>query len=429
MRLPANRLFWAVSLGHLINDMFMSMRAVVLTYISAFVLPMSAQQIGLAISAIELTGAFSQPFFGLRADKTGGRGLGAGGVAWTVSFMLIGMLLAMLTGNFWLMLGGMALAGLGSGAFHPVGSMHAAEVNTLQAGRNAALFFMCGQIGLALGPTLAGLLLNNAHTTLAETYPILTNPAFPPVIERGTVFPVFILAFLAVPIVLFMARTIPVRTALPARTVTAAASAPTVPLPIKALLLMGIAVAFRSVAHLSSVNFMAAMFQAKGWTPAEYGFLTGSFWLASGISGVFFGSLGDRYDPRRVILVSLLLTVPAVFLLPDLNGVVAVVAAMTIGAMSGSHSLIVVLAQRLIPGRKGLASGMILGFIFATGAISNLIVGSLIESSGATRTFQLIAAVTLLTSALWLFLPPVQLGMKASAPHKPAAQPQPSASD
>jgi MFS transporter, FSR family, fosmidomycin resistance protein len=428
MRLPTQRLFWAVSIGHLINDMFMSMRAVVLTYISAFVLPMSAQQIGLAISAIELTGAFSQPYFGLRADKTGGRGLGAGGVAWTVSFMLIGMLLAMLTGSFWLMLGGMALAGLGSGAFHPVGSMHAAEVNPMQAGRNAALFFMCGQIGLALGPTLAGLLLNNAHTTLAETYPVLTNPAFPPVIERGTVFPVFILAVLAIPVVYLMARTIPVRSAAPIRAATATA-APSVPLPIKALALMSIAVAFRSVAHLSSVNFMAAMFQAKGWSPAEYGFLTGSFWLASGITGVFFGSLGDRYDPRRVILVSLLCTAPAVFLLPDLNGLAAVLAAMTIGAMSGSHSLIVVLAQRLIPGRKGLASGMILGFIFATGAISNLVVGSLIEANGAAHTFHLIAGVTLVTSVLWLFLPRVQQAMQPTAPIPSAVQAQPIASD
>lgn len=412
MRFPTQRLFWAVSLGHMANDMVMSMRSVLLTFMSAYVLPMSGQQIGFAVSAIELTGALSQPFFGRRADKTGGRWLGAGGVAWTAIMMITGLTAASLTGNYVLMLIPMALAGLGSAAFHPVGSMHATDVEPMRAGRNAALFFMFGQLGLAISPALAGLLLNNAHSNLRDQFGSALGGAAPIWIERGSVFPVFVIGLVVVPAAIWMAMTLPGRTIYNAPL----AAKPHTPLPsasaalpatpsLRVFALIGLAVAFRSLAHLSTVNFLPYIFQHKGWQPAEYGFITGVFWVASGLTGVWFGSLGDRYDARRVVLFSLLVAVPPIFLIPDLNGILAILAAILIGASSGSHSLIVVLAQSLLPGRKGFASGAVLGFIFATGAVSNLIVGSLIDRVGPTTTFHIIAVVTLMTSILWLWLP------------------------
>src|SRR5512145_2608471 len=98
-----NRLLWAVNLGHMTNDVFMSMRAMLL----------ANWQIGLAISAGELVGAISQPVFGWLADKTGGRWLGAGGVVWTASGIMLAMLVVAAGGGFWLMLIPLALAALG----------------------------------------------------------------------------------------------------------------------------------------------------------------------------------------------------------------------------------------------------------------------------------------------------------------------------
>ena len=412
MRFPTNRLFWAVSLGHMANDMIMSMRSVLLTFMSVYVLPMTGQQIGFAVSAIELTGALSQPLFGRQADKTGGRWLGAGGIAWTTILMLTGLAMASVTGNYILMLVPMALAALGSAAFHPVGSMHATDVDPMHAGRNAALFFMFGQLGLAISPALAGLLLNNAHTDLRGLFGNALGGAAPVWIEHGTVFPVFIMGLFVIPAAIWMVMSLPGRKSY---NVSSAATShksirsvstrsPETPSP-RVFALVGLAVAFRSLAHLSTVNFLPYIFQHKGWLPAEYGFITGIFWVASGLAGVWFGNLGDRYDTRRVVLFSLLVAVPPIFLIPDLNGLAAILAALLIGASSGSHSLIVVLAQGLLPGRKGFASGAVLGFIFATGAISNLIVGSLIDSVGPASTFHIIALVTLVTSLLWLLLP------------------------
>lgn len=411
MRLPKGRLFWAVSLGHAVNDLFMSLRSVIFTFISAYILPMSNQNIGLAISLIELSGALSQPFFGWKADKTGGRWLGALGVAWTASFFLIALLVVMLGGSFWLMLIPLTLAGLGSGAFHPVGSMHATDSDPLRSNRNAAFFFMCGQIGLGIGPALVGLLLNNAHTRMRETYGIFLGPAYSHLlIERGSIFPVFMLFLLVIPTVLWMAVTIPNRKAHHATQHESKPASPTAVVPVakvkrSTFILLALAVTTRSLANPSMANFMPQIFNLKGWSPAEYGLLASLFWIASGVAGLWFGYLGDRFDNRRMITLSLLLSVPGIFLLPDLNGVLAFGSAIIVGAMSGTHSLIVVLAQSLLPGRKGFASGAILGFIFATGALGNLVVGTMIDHLGMDQTFQIVAIVTLLGSFVWLVLP------------------------
>src|SRR5262245_3942694 len=98
--LPRQRLFWSVSLGHLTNDTFMAMGVVMLTFLSGSLLPMTNTQIGFAVSAQQFAGAISQPFFGIRADRTGGRDLGAYGVAWTTVMFMLSVLLAITTRNY-----------------------------------------------------------------------------------------------------------------------------------------------------------------------------------------------------------------------------------------------------------------------------------------------------------------------------------------
>jgi FSR family fosmidomycin resistance protein-like MFS transporter len=411
MQIPRKRLFWAVSLGHATNDSFMSMRSVLLAFISTYILPMSSRDVGLAVSAVDLSGSISQPFFGWIADKTGGRWLGALGVAWTVSFILLSMVVVMAGGSYWLMFIPLTLAGFGSGAFHPTGSMHATDVDHKRAASNASWFFMFGQLGLGLGPALAGLLLNNAHTSRGAWFKAAINPAFGSyAIESGSIAPIFILGLLAIPAVIMMAVTIPNRDKFAAsvgarHVVPTANQAPPPAIPKIPFAILAIAVTLRSFSNPAIVTFMPLMFQSKGWSPSEYGLLSSAFWVASGIAGVWLGQLGDRYDVRRLIMFSLIISAPGIFLLPDLTGAGAFAIAIVVGAMGGTHSLIVVLAQNLLPGRKGFASGMILGFIFATGAVGNLIVGEMSDRMGAEGAFRVVALVTLVGAFLWLALP------------------------
>lgn len=404
MYIPRKARFWAVSLGHLVNDMFMSMRGVLLAFINSFLWPMTGREIGLAISLVELTGAISQPFFGWLADKTGGRLVGSLGILWTVGFMSLAIVIASAGGSYWLFVLPMALAGLGSGAFHPVGAMHSTGSEPSRAASNAAWFFLLGQLGLGIGPALAGLILTQTHT---HTGDLLGQP-FPAAgfrfIETGTAVPVIALAVLVFPAAFFMGRMLPTS----GRHISAAKSAaPAEPfhIPVLPFIMLIAAVALRGVSQISIVSFMPTILQSKGWSPADYGLLVSSFWIASGFAGVLLGNLGDRFDSRRLIALSLLISAPCVYLITETNGAAIFLLAFIIGAMGGSHSLIVVLAQGLLPGRQGLASGIILGLIFATGALGNLLVGDLIDRFGASSAFHITAVITILGAGLWLFLP------------------------
>jgi MFS transporter, FSR family, fosmidomycin resistance protein len=413
-------LFWAVAFGHMTVDMFNGMGPVLLAFLSAHVLNLTNTQLGFAVSAYSFAGAISQPLFGWRCDRTGGRWLGAGGVAWTVSLLMLSMALAQATGQFGLMLIPFMLAPIGSGAFHPTGAMHASESSETGSAGRTSMFFLMGQIGLAIGPALAGFLLDHSATH-NSLFTKGLGPAFSGLLmERGTVAPVLALAILAVPPVLLMAYAIPNFTAHCARRAATAArdaaqAANAGAFPVKAFVLLAIVVTLRSLINPGAAAFIPRLFQAKGWDATEYGMITSLFWLGGGLAGVWFGSMADKFDTRYLVAVTLVLAAPALFLLPMLEGAAAFAMALAVGALSGgSHSLIVVLAQSLIPGRKGFASGAILGFMFTTGALGSLLIGTMADKIGLESAFHVVAAVTVLAGVLGLALPPDK--RRAAAP-------------
>ncbi len=407
MYLPRKRSFWSVGIGHLTNDIFMSSGIVLLTFLSSTLLPMSNTQIGFAVSMTQLTGAFSQPFFGIRADRTGGRWIGAGGLAWVVACFMLALVLAITTRNYFIMLIPYVLMGLGSGAVHPVGSLHAAEADERRVATNMSYFFLLGQAGLALGPTLVGLLLDLANRgSLLAFVDVIGFPStgsFP-----ANVSPIFFMALAAVPSIAFLAYGIPAAKRHDPEPESATKNAPIQKQPIVLLpfLVLGGMILLRSLANPGSVNFIPVLFEQKGWSPAEYGLITSFFWLASGISGVVMGNLADRFDRRYVVMGSMVLSAPAFFFLPHLDGMAAFALAVLAGGFSGgAHSIIVVLAQDMIPRSKGFASGSILGFIFGAGALGSLLIGIVSDQIGLGLTFQFVALAVALAGLVALLLP------------------------
>lgn len=394
----SSRLVWAVSLGHMANDICMSMGPVTITFIATSVLSISAAQIGFAISLRDLIGALSQPFFGWLSDRTGGRFQAPGGVAWVAFFMGLAIFFG-LQGQFWLMIVPYALSALGSGAFHPVGAMVASEAKKTRAAGNTALFFLGGQTGLALGPFFAGLTLDHVRRA-SDGLPKPADAA-----------PLLGLALIIVPAVLFMFFTLPNRASHDSH--KAQNTGETVSLG-KALSrfsgwtlpLIAFFIVLRSIAHLGPASFLPLLFAQKGWLPSEYGAITSAFWIASATAGVFFGWLADRWDRRWVIALSLILGAPLIALLPTADGALAVVIAVATGAFAGGTvPVVVVLIQSLMPGNKGLASGLILGSIFATGAVGSQLLGVLIEKTSFTTGYQVVGVIAVLGCVAALMLP------------------------
>jgi len=400
-------LFRAVCFGHFIIDMFSASGPVLLAFAAGHVMNLSNLQIGFAVSGYQIVGAFSQPFFGYRADRSGGRFLGAGSVAWTVTFLMLSMLGAT-TGQYPLMVIPFILAALGSGAFHPVGAMYAAEVNKPRAAHYTSLFFLSGQIGAGIGPALIGVLLDRTATNNAA-FGASLGPAFADrFVEHGTLSPIGAMALLALPSIIFLLATIPSRLAFidTHPPILKAERKATPPLATSTIVLLAVVIAMRSLANPGSVAFLPRLFQLKGWTAAEYGVITSLFWLAGGIAGVFFARWAVRWGSRAVINVTLMLGGACMFLLPSAQGAAALVLAAAAGALTGgSHSLIVVMTQRLMRARKGFASGMTLGYIFGMGAFGTLLIGALADRVGVDTAYQIVALVTIVTGLMALRLP------------------------
>lgn len=401
------RLLWSVCIGHLTNDIFASMTPVLLTFLAAGVLPMSNAQIGLTVGIAQLLNALPQPVFGLRADRSGGRRLGTLGLVLHVSLFTIAVALAAETRQYWLMFFPLVIAPIGSAALHPVGALHAAESVPRRSAFHMALFFWLGQTGLALGPAIAGILLDQANPNLIGRMGDLVGAsAFG---LQNNVAPIILLSLISIPGMLLMWTSIPKHHehhAAQDLRKSQRENGAKQHFPLSAFVVLGLVVILRGLGQQGSVAFVPLLFEQKGWSPAAYGTITSSYWIASGLSGLFFGRLADRFDRRLVMMLSMLLSAPAFFLLPAHEGAFAFFLAMAAGGLSGgAHSLIVVLAQDLIPLRKGFASGAILGFIFGTGAIGSLAIGTISDQIGLALTFEIVALVIAVAGLLSLLLP------------------------
>ncbi len=383
MNILRNRLFLAVALGHTTIDVFNSAGPVLIAFLSVS-MGLSNAQIGLAVSLYALVGSTSQPVFGWLGDRYGHRWLAGLGLAWTAGFMVLATFLAQ-SGDFLWLLIPFALASLGSGAFHPVGVTSAGAVSVKKVATATALFFLFGQMGLAAGPLISGIVLDYVGVKGLQ-----------------------LLALGAIPVILFVltapyppsARHAAKKAAVVAKTVVAQKTA------WGAIFVLALLAAARSWAQLGTINFVPKLFQDKGWDPTAYGAITGVMWFASAILGVLAGQAADRWGRRKVMSIAMFAAAIPLFFLPLSDGWPAFVLALLAGGLTGApHSIIVVVSQSLLPGHKAMASGLTLGFIFGMGAVASFGIGWLADTWSLPVAMQLGAGAALLSALLALVLP------------------------
>ena len=374
-----NRLLFSISAGHFAVDVLNSVVPVLLAAL-AVPLALSNAQIGVALTIHIFAGALSQPLFGWLADRFKGRPavLAATGVAW-MAICLVGIVLVT---NWPLIVTFVGLMALGSGLFHPVGTAGAAAAAPARAASATAIFFFSGQLGLSLGPLLGGVLLGapgGAHLML--------------LLAALTVAPAALL---------FSAP----RPAIPVGGVARAARA-TIQAGVAILAAFVVLVALRSSIQSIFMSFLPKLFADRGWDPAAYGAIAGTFMFTAAVGNIIAGDIADRYGMRAATIWPLLASVPAgLICLWSPSPVAAFVACGVAGLLiGGQHSVLVVHAQRLLPVRQGFAAGLILGFTFAAGGIGTALVGALADGIGLLTAMQGAVLLALPAAILALTLP------------------------
>lgn len=375
MSLLLDALFNAMAYGHMIVDLINGQRAVLLTYWS--------QQTGMTNATLALvstiyiwTASLSQPVFGWVADRFGkSRLLAAGGILWLAVFFSLALSLPV----EWA-IPCLILASLGSAAFHPVGTMQATlRGKTLLSGQETAStswFFLFGQGGYFLGPIVGG-----------------------PLLQHFGPLGLLCLAAPAVFLGLNAARRLatPLQAAiqvLPDETGTG--SLPRVGAWF--VLALVIVASLQSWSLQNIATFLPKYLSDLGKSPSVYGLMTGLFMLGSATGNVLGGYLADRFGRRQVAAVGLALAAFPIFLFSLLGWspwlfLLVPLAGMGVGSV---HSIIVVLAQRVVRGGMALASGLTLGFLFSVGALGTLLSGSLADRFGIPLIFQMTAGLVVI---------------------------------
>ena len=375
MSLLFDSLFSSIALSHLMVDVFNSSRPVLLTYLG-----LSETQIALISTIYIWASALTQPLFGWLSDRVGPRWLAAGGVLWMTVFFSGAVYIPGAGGLVCLI-----IAALGSSSFHPVGTVQA----TLQgqnhlAGRETtatSLFFMAGQTGHFLGPILTGLILAfwglpwllilsivSVPIGFSLAYQLRHNPPHPKP-ENGD------------------------------HQIRLQASAGFV-------VLLAMVATLQSWSQSNMIAFAPKYLKDMGLSAVTYGNIAGLFMGGSALGNVIGGYLGDKYAKRKVAAIALFLSAVPIYIIsligwsPWLYVLIPLA-----GASTGSvHSIMVVLAQRMISGGMALASGLILGFIFSAGALGLLITGPLAENYGFPTVLVMTTGLVLLAAPLAYFL-------------------------
>jgi FSR family fosmidomycin resistance protein-like MFS transporter len=363
-------------LGHLTVDSYVGVIPVLYPIlIGRFRLSLAT--VGLVSLAYSGMAAISQPLFGVIADRYGTRLTGVA-LAWTaLTFALIGFVQ-----SFPLLLVIACASGLGSGAFHPFAALDVRAL--LPAWRRSfgmSVYVTAGTVGVALGP-LIGIVLFGAlglHGTGVLVIP-------------GVVAGAYLLWRM--------------RSAVPHAAMSGAAGGAGQAVPVFALAMVIGVMMSRSWTVNVFQSFTPTWYAQMGYGPSFYGPLATTLVLASAVGTVGCGSLADRFGRRSVILATLVLSAPAVLLFTLFPGPWAFLSAILIGFLAASTApLMLLMAQQLMAARAGLASGLVMGLGFVTGALGVPINGAIADHIGLQKSLMTHVILVLATIAIAWFLP------------------------
>jgi FSR family fosmidomycin resistance protein-like MFS transporter len=333
-----------------------------------------------AMLASAISSSVIQPLFGLWSDRRGAFWLLPAGVA----IAGVGMALACVFPSYGLVLLFVVVSGVGTAAYHPEGSKFAAFAGGRKRASAMSLFSIGGNVGYALGPTIA--------TPLVLAFGL----------NGG-----LLLAIPALVVALALLRLGPrLRSLEPDRAARARSSEPD---RLGALALLLTVIAFQSVAWFGLITFVPLYEISLGHSKSYGNHLLSLMLLAGGIGTLAAGPLADRFGRRPVLLVSTALTPPLILVFLIVGGAVGAIALAAVGiAVIGTFGVRMVMSQEYLPRRIGMASGLSIGLSIGLGGVGAIVLGAVADSIGLRTAMYVTVAAAGAAVAVALLLPSSQ---------------------
>ncbi len=296
---------------------------------------LSLLQAGILGGLLSFSSSVTQPFYGYLSDRLRYR-------AFTVAAPFIAGLFISCLGlapGFGSLLVLVLLGGVGISSFHPQGTAHAAATFPARRGFAMAVFITSGTIGLSFGPTYFSFFAR--WLGLEKTY----WAALP-----------------ALLITLVLWRELP-----------KPAAAPHQPghfdlAPFrrvwKPMTLLYLLVVIRSVVQIVFAQFLVLYFhRERGFSVPVASYVLTLFLFSGALGGFAGGNLADRFGGKRIVVFSMIGSVPFLLLFMWTSGWISLA-----GLLMGGLILLftvpvnVTMAQDLVPTQAGTVSALMMGF-------------------------------------------------------------------
>jgi FSR family fosmidomycin resistance protein-like MFS transporter len=366
---------------HFIVDGFGNMYAPLLPLLRPE-LNLSLTAVGTLAMCYQVANSVSQLAFGHLADQWRPRVLLIVGPILAVSVLsLIGM-----ATDVWTLAAVLVIGGLGGAAFHPPAAAMVHRLAGNRQGLAMSFHITGGSLGFSLGPLL--------FAPFAERFGLRWTP---------------LLMLPALGLLASFLRGLPPIDRLHERHEAGGFRA--LKPYAKPLTLLYLIVVLRTMTAIGLSTFLTVMLTDRGMSVTEAGLAVAIYLFSSSIGGFFGGPAADKWGARRVIILSLVASVPFLAVAPLFDGWVFV-AALSVGGflLQSTLPVNVTFGQMIAPISAATVSSLMMGFAWGTGGISVAFTGMLAERIGIERTLMFLAAVPLAAAALALPLPPGKHG-------------------
>ena len=360
-----------LSLSHLVTDLTGSALPAMMPFVKS-TLQLSYTAVGAVIMVSNMTSSIIQPLFGYLSDKMEMKWL----LPVSVILTYIGFSFLGLSSSFVVLLILVIINGLGIAIYHPEGTkiMHYFSGSRMATGMS--FFQVGGNLGMALGP-------------LFITYAIAWAGL------SGTLFYLFFgIPMLSILLLYLKELTLPVKSEKGDLREKRGGSTPVVEnRNWGSMALLVFAVSMRSWAHMGLITFVPFYYihvlKGDAITAGRLVFV----FLIGGVAGTLIGAaIADRIGHKFYFCLSMILSVPLLFLFLEVGRIWVFILLFLVGLLLiSSFSVTIVMGQRILRNRLGMASGLTVGFVIGMGGVGAGLLGIVADSWGVMTVLKLIA--------------------------------------
>ncbi len=344
------------------------------------------------ITANNLVIAVAQPLFGIFGDKRSLTWLVWAGCALAGAAMVSVLFIP----SYALVLPVVMLSGIGSAAFHPEALSRIRAVSGRLVATGASVFFAGGNVGFALGPTLATVFTQRFGRPGAL---IMIVPTLLALAGLATQWRVIRRA----------------RDATAGRTVVTENRGRAEVAGLVGFLMLLIILRSTTIGGLQT--FLPLYFAETGTLSPEGAAFLVTLLLISGVAGTLSGGMiAERIGRKAMMAGSMITALIGLYAFLHTDGLLRMVALVVSGSsISAAWPVIVVMIQEALPRRVGLASGLSLGTAYGATGLGIAALGALADAAGLQVTMNVITLLPLGVLALTLLLPERVAGRRLAA--------------